>query len=299
MTGYKNVMIVADIEGSSGCWSYAGSSFKTRQWVRACVDMSRDVDAVVKSLFQQGVRKVTVKDFHRTGYNLLPERIDPRCRVVSGYRRGPVPGVGNPSGAEAVLFLGLHAASGTDGFLAHTLTSRISALKLDGKPLPEIALFAASLAPYNIRPIFFSGCPVACRQAEEIIAGIETFSIEKNGDPNDFDAQRWRLAMAAAAAASLQNRRAAPYLPDGPFHATVTMREGEAAAGQLAHRWGLDCRGPQISIRAESFHELYRDLIRICYLTPMTARILPLSLALFNLRGRFGLAWLRRRLKKR
>jgi D-amino peptidase len=57
--------------------------------------MSLDVDAVV-GLFDAGVRQVTVKDFHRTGYNLLPEMIDHRARIDCGYRRGPVPGLGDP-----------------------------------------------------------------------------------------------------------------------------------------------------------------------------------------------------------
>ncbi len=297
VTRLDHVLILADIEGSSGCWSYAGSAFKTRQWVSACVEMSRDVDAVVKSLFDSGVRQITVKDFHRTGYNLLPERIDPRCRIVSGYRRAPVPGIGHPSGAEVVMFLGLHAASGTNGFLAHTLTSRIGRLTVNGNPLPEIALFAASLAPFGIRPIFFTGCPVACRQAVETIAGIDTFAIEKSAGPEGFDVRQWRQALAAAAAGSLQNRHVAPFQPEGPFDATVTMRDGEEIASHLARRWGLESRGADILIRTDTIHALYRALIRICYLTPLAERILPLSLALFNLQGRLGLAWLRRQLK--
>ena len=35
--------------------------------------MSRDVDAVVGGLLDAGIERVTVKDFHRSGYNLLPE----------------------------------------------------------------------------------------------------------------------------------------------------------------------------------------------------------------------------------
>jgi D-amino peptidase len=47
-------------------------------------------------LFDAGVKTVTVKDFHRTGFNLLPELMDPRVNVVQGYIKGPVPGMGNP-----------------------------------------------------------------------------------------------------------------------------------------------------------------------------------------------------------
>ena len=108
--------------------------------------MSRDVDAVVKGLFDAGVQRVTVKDFHRTGYNLMPEMIDSRARIVCGYHQGPVPGLGDPGDADAVMMIGMHAAAGTAGFLAHTLTSRLASLVVNGRPLAEVELFAASLA---------------------------------------------------------------------------------------------------------------------------------------------------------
>ena len=134
----------------------------TRAWSRGCVEMTRDVNAVVQALFSSGVEHIQIKDFHRTGYNLLPEKIDGRADVIQGYRKGPVPGIGDPGGAEGIFFLGMHAASGTDGFLAHTLTSCIDRLEVNGKPLAEVELFSASLSPFGLKPLFFSGCPVAC-----------------------------------------------------------------------------------------------------------------------------------------
>jgi hypothetical protein len=91
---------LADIEGSSGCGSYRASSFLTKLRAHACAAMSLDVDAVVKGLFDAGVQRVTVEDFHRTGYNLLPEMIDGRARIVCGYHRCPVPGLGDPGDAD-------------------------------------------------------------------------------------------------------------------------------------------------------------------------------------------------------
>jgi len=294
---FKNVLIIADIEGSSGCWNYRASSFKTLEWVQACVEMTRDVAVVVEALFDNGVHTITVKDFHRTGYNLLPERIPKRARVVSGYKSGPVPGIGNPEQAEAVLFLGMHAASGTDGFLAHTLTSRVSRLQRNGEPLPEVALFSASLASFGIRPIFFSGCPVACAQAQDIIPGIQTYEIDKSCGPERFEADIWRRGLALSAVRSLTNHHTAPYRPEGPFDAVVTLRDGESAARKIAGRWGFRRQGMNIFISRSTMSALYLDLVRICYLNPMIEKVLPLALMAFNWRGRTGMSWLRRRLK--
>jgi D-amino peptidase len=294
----NNILIIADLEGSSGCWSYTASAFLTDDWCRACLEMSRDVGRVVGALFEAGVKTVAIKDFHRTGYNLFPELIDSRATIISGYRRGPITGIGNPNDAQAVMFLGMHAASGSDGFLAHTLTSRIARLEVNHRLLSEIELFAASLAPWGIRPIFFSGCPVACKQAAAVIENINCFPIDKSCGSENFDFGTWRSALAQAAVNSLSNRKTTPYIPVGPFDARVTMRDGEAEAARLARRWKFEQVGAQVRIHSASIHQLYLQLVRLCYLTPTIEKVLPLALAAFNLKGRIGIIRARRRLKR-
>jgi D-amino peptidase len=44
---------------------------------------------------------------------------------------------------------------------------------------------------------------------------------------------------------------------------------------------------------------LYMELIRLCYLTPAIEKLLPLALAVFNLKGRIGIMRARRRLRRR
>jgi D-aminopeptidase len=296
---YTHILIIADLEGSSGCWNYKASAFLTDEWCQACLEMTRDVNRVVSALFDSGVKKVTIKDFHRTGYNMFPELLDSRATLISGYRRGPIPGIGHPMAAEAVMFLGMHAASGSDGFLAHTMTSRIARLEVNRRLMSEIELFAASLAPWKIRPIFFSGCPVACKQAAAVVDNINCFPIDKSRDSERFDPGNWRSGLAQAAVKSLSNRKTMPYEPPGPFDARVTMRDGEAVAAGLARRWKFERVGAQIRIQRDSIHQLYMELIRLCYLTPAIEKLLPLALAAFNLKGRIGIMRARRRLRRK
>jgi len=289
--------MIADIEGSSGCWNHRASSFMTRDWARASVEMTRDVNVVVQALFNSGVEHIQIKDFHRTGYNLLPEKIDGRADVIQGYRNGPVPGVGDPGSAEGIYFIGMHAASGTNGFLAHTLTSGIEQLEVNGKPLSEVELFSSSLAPFGLKPLFFTGCPVACEQAVGAIENIAVYPIDKAVGRQRFDVVSWRSGLAKAATAALENNLTDPYRPAGPFQALVKMRDGEVVARKIANRWKLDRRKNEILINAGDMQELFMQLIRICYLTPLVEKMLPLSLASYNLRGRFGLAWIRRQIR--
>ena len=294
---YRRVLIVADIEGSSGCWNYAASSFLRREWALACDGMTQDVAAVVEALFVAGVQDILIKDFHRTGYNLLAERIHPRARIESGYRVGPIPAMGHPGGAEAVFFLGLHAASGTSGFLPHTMTSRLADVQVNGRSLPEVALFAALLASYGIRPVFFSGCPAACRQAVVEIPGIATFPIDKANGQQHFDACIWRREMACKAMEALTNDAPQPLTGMGPFNVRVVFREGAGAACKAARRWGLDQEGRAVRFQVADFRELFMVLSRICYLVPALVPLLPLALWLQNAKGRLGLAWVRRQLR--
>ena len=259
--------------------------------------MTRYVNTVVQALFNSGVEHIQIKDYHRTGYNLLPEKIDGRADIIQGYRKGPVPGIGDPGGAEGIFFLGMHAASGTDGFLAHTLTSRIDRLEMNGKPLAEVELFSASLSPFGLKPLFFSGCPVACEQASAAIENIAVYPIDKAVSQQRFDVASWRSGLAEAAAAALEKDVTVPYRPEGPFRAVVKMRDGEMAARKIAQRWNLDCHQDEILINTGDMHELFMHLIRICYLTPLVKKMLPLSLAAYNLWGRFGLAWMRRQIR--
>ena len=292
------ILILADLEGSSGCWNYTASSFLTDEWCQACLEMSRDVNAVVSALFEAGVKDITIKDFHRTGYNLFPELIDSRADIISGYRRGAIPGIGNHFDAQAVMFLGMHAASGSEGFLAHTMTSRIARLEVNHRLLAEIELFAASLAPWGIRPVFFSGCPVACQQAAAVIEEINCFPIDKSQGPPNFDSGTWRSELAQAAVRSLTNHKTTPYEPLGPFYATVTMREGKGEAAKLARRWKLGQSGAQIRFHSANMDQLYLKLIQLCYLTPAIEKILPLALMIFNFQGLIGIMRARRRLKR-
>lgn len=296
---FDHVFIIADIEGSSGCADYEASSYLTATWPEACLAMTKDVAAVTDALLEAGVGRITVKDFHRTGYNIFREMLDPRVRLVSGYIMGPVPGMGKPGPAGALMMTGMHAPSGSGGFLAHTLTSRISRLSVNGSLVSEAQLFSASLAPFGFRPIFFSGCPVACEQAAASIPNLQVYAIIKRTDGTLADAADWRKSLAEAAVSSLDNEAALPYEMKGPFEVELVWRDGEGEASVLAARWGLGLRGDTLLFRTSGFDDLYRTLIRVCYMTPLVERILPAGLPLYNLAGRWGLSLARRALRKR
>ncbi len=286
-----HVLILADIEGSSGCFSREAAASMTPAWRRACWEMTADVRTVVLALQQAGISRITIHDFHRTGYNLIPQLMPKGCRLVSGYRAGPVPGIGDPDGADALMMIGMHAPSGSRGFLAHTLTSRLAALHVNGRLLSEAQLFSASLAPYGVRPIFFSGCPLACEQAFDSINGLSTYSIDKSKGKAIFDQEKWRDGLAAAAVDALRKKENRPYILKGPFNVRLAMRDGPEVAAKLSRRWHLDSKHNILYFECPDFDTLYDRLLSICYLTPLLARYRSKSLKIYSLWGKMGRWW--------
>jgi len=146
----------------------------------ARVELTRDINAVAEALFERNVKGVVVKDFHRTGYNLLPSYLDKRVKLVSGYYNGPTVGYGKLYGADFALFVGLHASGGNErGFLAHTLTSRIAEIRVNGKRIGESELFATVLSAFRVPVVFFSGCPAACQEVKERMNWVVIYASPK------------------------------------------------------------------------------------------------------------------------
>jgi D-aminopeptidase len=281
----SGIVLIADIEGSSGCPDRLSAQWLNPRWVQACFDMTRDVLSVVAALQADGESSLSVVDFHRTGFNLFRDLFPANVRLRQGYRVGPIPGIGEPPAANRALFLGMHAAAGTHGFLAHTLTSRFRSLTLNGRPLAEIELFAASLGHFGIRPVFFSGCATACSQAAERIPGLPVFAVPPK-PLSEAQKTTWREHMSAAAVIACRSPiQPAPYAPSGPFH--LELREvgpgGSDGASVREQAW-----------TTSDFPSLYRALLRRAYYARIPEGFLPLGLRLNSLLGRCGLAVARR-----
>lgn len=294
---HQRILILADIEGSSACTDYESTKFLGKGWPKACCGMTRDVNAVVDALFKKGVEKIIVKDFHRTGYNLFQSGIDKRATLISGYHIGPVPGIGPVHDTTGLIMLGMHAPSGSNGFLSHTLTSRILRLEVNGQLMSEAQLFSASLAPFDIVPLFFSGCPVACNYAAREIQGIHCFPIQTKDRHSEFTRTAWRKELGLHAVNALSMNHGTPYHPQGPFHAQITLKGTKKAVQKIASQWGYHYKNQTIHIHADDIHALYGALIHLAYFNPLTLRLMPIILPFFNLMGKTGLAWARNQVK--
>ena len=281
----KIAYIVADLEGSTGAWTKAHTLLGTPEWQEARVELTRDLNAAAAALFEGGVRGVVVKDFHRTGYNLIPAQLDRRVKLVSGYYTGPVIGYGKLYGADFALFVGLHAAGGNEeGFLAHTLTSRIAEILVNGKRICESELFATVLSAFRVPLAFFSGCPAACREVKERMDWVVTCPIPK--DPLAYRDRNKREEFIHQARNGLRKSILTIPAVEGlplfamtpPFECRVVFQK-EAEARKM-NAWGFPREGRVIRFYAENFMEMYENLLKVAYFSRLAFTLRHLAIPL-------------------
>jgi len=282
----KVAYVVADLEGSTGAWTKAHTLLGTSEWQEARLELTRDVNVVVEALFEMGVKGVVVKDFHRTGYNVIHRYLDRRAKLVSGYYTRPAVGYGKLYGADFALFVGLHASGGNEvGFLPHTLTSRIAEILVNGKRVCEAELFATVLSAFQVPVCFFSGCPAACQEVAQKMDWVVTYPIAKQ--PEIYGDEKRRQSYIVQKREGLRekikevsNPKTMPlFAMKPPFDCRVIFRE--EAEARRRKPWGFPQDGKIIRFRTERFSELYQNLLKIAYFPKLAYRmrslVLPLS----------------------
>jgi D-aminopeptidase len=282
----KVAYVVADLEGSTGAWTKAHTLLGTPEWQEARVELTRDINAVAGALLEMGVKGVVVKDFHRTGYNLIPKHLDRRVKLVSGYYAGPAMGYGKLYGADFALFVGLHAAGGNkEGFLPHTLTSRIAEILVNGERLAEAELFASVLAAFHVPVGFFSGCPVACREVARKMPWLVTHEIAKDPEIYGDEKKRGeyihqkRHGLAARVKEMVHPEKNPLFAMKPPFDCRVIFHQEDEA--RRLNSWNFPQEGNIIHFQTEQFLDLYQNLLKIAYFPKLAfqlrALVLPLS----------------------
>jgi len=277
--------IVADIEGSSGTWSYDDTLIGTAGWKSARREMTADLSVAVDALYSAGASQAVVKDFHRDGYNIMPELLDRRATLIRGYFMEPVLMYGPLLESNRAFFIGMHAGSGTAGsFLPHTLTSRIGMLTIRGEQICETQLFAHVLGEMGLPVVFVSGCPAACAQAVKHLPWVVTVELDKSERPQQGSAVESYLASArdrlrAGITEAAAVRDAPVYSIPPPYDCEVVFRDVRRA--DRAGKWGFKVSGSTVSFSTDDPKEMMLNLIRMAYFTPLTYRcatiLLPLA----------------------
>ena len=170
------IFLSADIEGTAGIahWDEAERSHPDYREFRAL--MTAEVVAACEGARAAGAEEVVVKDAHDSGRNLIVDLLPDYVRIIRGWS-------GHPDGmmfglsAEfvAAIYTGYHSKAGTEtNPLAHTTTTRLSRLLLNGKVVSEFTMNALCAGRYGVPSAFLAGDAGICADANALIPGIAT-----------------------------------------------------------------------------------------------------------------------------
>jgi len=152
------VFISADIEGMAGIVGWHQACNTEPDYGTARLWMTEQVNAAIEGAVAAGATTVLVKDAHETATNIPLDKLHPAAELISGW--GPLGSMveGVDESFDAVMLLGYHARAMTPGgTLAHTWSSNVLDLQLNGRPIGETAWAAAFAGGYGVPLAMISG----------------------------------------------------------------------------------------------------------------------------------------------
>jgi len=210
--------------------------------------LTDEVNAAADGFFAAGATEVVVDDAHDPE-GLDIERLDERCLLLHGLAPDDWPRRIDES-CDALAFVGQYAKAGsTEAHLCHTGPQwRTLDLTVNGLSVGDLGLTVLAASALGVRTVFVSGDRAACREAEDLLAGVVTAEVKYGSQPTpgeEWDAASYRRLNANAT--HLSPSRACALIRE---RAQAALRGTEALSGDQ----GLRRLDPPY-VRVERFRE--------------------------------------------
>ncbi|MFO7246224.1 MAG: M55 family metallopeptidase [Bacillota bacterium] len=248
------IYISADMEGVCGVAAVGHVQPTHAEYQRMRRLMTADVNAAIQGALDAGATDVVVSDGHGPMTNILIEELHPAARLISGSNRllGQMEGIDDPSGFDAVFFVGYHQREGGgDGVLNHTLIGRlVYEVRLNGEPVDEAAINGALAGAFGVPVALVTGDDAVCADAERRFEGVVTAPVKGALDrvtAVSLSLERARALIqgrAGAAVEAVRRGQVQPYRIEGPVTFEVDFKR-TACARVCTLFPGVERRGPR------------------------------------------------------
>lgn len=225
------IYIQTDIEGIAGFCFFDNrkdtsfENFNHRQRMRRL--LTNEVNAAVTAAFEEGAAEVIVNDNHGSGYNILFEDLDPRCRIIHGRNGSGPEWLSLLKGSAAMVLVGMHAMGGTPvSITPHSLwKANDGALYLS-----EGSMAAAIAGDLGIPTVFVSGDDKVTAELKEKIPDIEALAVKQALSPymacSMIPARSCELIHERVCLALRRRNEIPPYVVPGPVTLTLLDAPG-------------------------------------------------------------------------
>jgi D-amino peptidase len=142
--------------------------------------MTAEANAAIEGALAAGADRVLVNDSHWLMMNILAEELHPSAELLSGGPKARSMMEGVELGFDAAMFVGYHAMAGTgQAIIDHTYTSNVNEVRLNGRPVGEIAINAALAGTYEVPVALVSGDQAVAAEARELLGpSVETVVVK-------------------------------------------------------------------------------------------------------------------------
>ncbi len=244
------VYVQTDIEGIAGfCYqeNRANPNYENIQHRHRMYRLlTAEVNAAVKAAFEAGATEVVVNDNHGSGYNIIFEDLDPRCRIIHGRNcSGPhwLPLL--DSSFDAMVMIGMHAMAATPkAIIPHSKWDVNNGEMF----LSEGSMAAAIAGDLGVPTVMMSGDDKVAAEISEKIPGIETAVVKQALSPYQacslIPARACEVIAEAVKRGLARKDQIAPFkipgpvtlnLLDSPSHAPPLTYQGEAVTADTVN----------------------------------------------------------------
>ena len=267
-----NVFISIDMEGIAGIAHLQQVMRGSDDFPASRELMTDEANAAVAGSFEGGASAVVVNDSHGDMYNLLAERMDPRAELLIGSPKVLSMMQGFGPEFEVALFIGYHAAAGTQAaVMDHTYSGRLLyEVRVNGEPVTEAELNAAFAGTYGVPVGLVTGDDKICALASKKIPGVRTVMVKEAYGRNvarSLHPQVARDAIRKAAGEAVAGKGdLSPYLIEPPIMLEADIAN-TSATDLCALAPGAERTGPRtVRFETEDFREAFRCLLAWVYL---------------------------------
>ncbi len=182
------VFISADLEGVAGVAHWDETDKSHPDYPEFREQMTAEVAAACEGALAAGATEIVVKDAHWTGRNLIPAKLPREARVIRGWTRDPFSMMAGLDGSfHAALMIGYHSRAGSNASpLAHTLTGRVTHVKINGRYASEFLINTYTAGWQGVPVVFLSGDGGICQDAASFLPDLTTVAVlQGTGEATD------------------------------------------------------------------------------------------------------------------
>ncbi len=175
------VYISVDIEGVAGISHWDEATKKHPDYPQFRDEMTREALAACEGAIEAGASEILVKDAHDSGRNIRGEELPECAQLIHGWSGHPFSMIQEMDESfAAAVFIGYHSRAGAEGNpLAHTMSTNVGLLKINGQAISEFMLHSYAAATLGVPVVFVSGDERLCADVRDFNPASRTLAVTR------------------------------------------------------------------------------------------------------------------------